>query len=277
MVALLFCLKKQKERIFAVKRKKSKYLWILSVATIAFILFIWWLVTDGLGIFTPNTLPSPIKIVQTFIKKLTDPNPDGATLLAHLVSSLKIVLSGYLLGVVIGVPLGIVMAWYEKADLMDRPVFDMIRTVPGIAWVPVMVVFLGIGFTSKAVVIFIGAVVANVINAYSGIKQTKQVHLWVGATFGASNWQLLRRIAIPSAFPMIINGLKLSLGGAWTTIVAAELLASNKGVGYMIQQARGILRPDIIIVGMFVIGIVGSLLMLPISLIEKKVMKGGKW
>ena len=111
-------------------------------------------------------------------QKLTDPNPDGATLLAHLVSSLKIVLSGYLLGVVIGVPLGIVMAWYEKADLMVRPVFDMIRTVPGIAWVPVMVVFLGIGFTSKAVVIFIGAVVANVINAYSGIKQTKQVHLW---------------------------------------------------------------------------------------------------
>ncbi|MGI6005921.1 MAG: ABC transporter permease [Ruminococcus sp.] len=259
------------------QKKKSKVLWIISVVSVVFVLFVWWLVTDGLGIFSSNTLPSPIKIVQAFIRKLTDPNPDGATLGIHLMSSLKIVLTGYLLGVVIGIPLGIVMAWYEKADLMIRPVFDMIRTVPGIAWVPVMVVFCGIGFTSKAIVIFIGAVVANVINAYSGIKQTKQVHLWVGATFGASNWQLLTKIALPSAFPMIMNGLKLSLGGAWTTIVAAELLASNKGIGYMIQQARGILRPDIIIVGMFVIGIVGSLLMLPISLIEKKVMKGGKW
>ena len=267
----------ERERSIAVQKKKSKYLWILSAVTVVFVLFIWWLVTDGLGIFTSNTLPSPIKIVQAFIKKLTDPNPDGATLGAHLLSSLKIVLSGYLLGVVIGIPMGIVMAWYEKADLMIRPVFDMIRTVPGIAWVPVMVVFCGIGFTSKAIVIFIGAVVANVINAYSGIKQTKQVHLWVGATFGASNWQLLTKIALPSAFPMIINGLKLSLGGAWTTIVAAELLASNRGIGYMIQQARGILRPDIIIVGMFVIAIVGSLLMLPISLLEKQVMKGGKW
>lgn len=258
-------------------KKKRKNLWLLSLAAILGILAVWWLVTDVFGIFTSNTLPSPVKIVRTFLKKLADPNPDGATLPAHLVSSLKIVLSGYLLGVVAGVPLGIVMAWYEKADLMIRPVFDMIRTVPGIAWVPVMVVFFGIGFTSKAIVIFIGAVVANVINAYSGIKQTKQVHLWVGAVFGASNWQLLTKIALPSAFPMIINGLKISLGGAWTTIVAAELLASNKGVGFMIQQARGILRPDIIIVGMFVIGMIGSLLMWPISLLEKKLMKGGKW
>lgn len=258
-------------------KKKRKNLWVLSLAAVLGILLVWWLATDIFGVFTPNTLPSPVKIVRTFFKKLTDPNPDGATLLAHLASSLKIVLSGYLLGVVIGVPMGIVMAWYEKADLMIRPVFDMIRTVPGIAWVPVMVVFFGIGFTSKAIVIFIGAVVANVINAYSGIKQTKQVHLWVGATFGASNWQLLTKIALPSAFPMIINGLKISLGGAWTTIVAAELLASNKGVGFMIQQARGILRPDIIIEGMLVIGVVGSLLMQPISLLEKKLMKGGKW
>ena len=161
-------------------KKKRKNLWVLSLAAVLGILLVWWLATDIFGVFTPNTLPSPVKIVRTFFKKLTDPNPDGATLLAHLASSLKIVLSGYLLGVVIGVPMGIVMAWYEKADLMIRPVFDMIRTVPGIAWVPVMVVFFGIGFTSKAIVIFIGAVVANVINAYSGIKQTKQVHLWVG-------------------------------------------------------------------------------------------------
>jgi len=270
------CFYQDRERGIDLK-KKRKNLWIVSTITVVAILALWWLVTDKLGIFTSNTLPSPIKIIRTFIKKLSDPNPDGATLFKHLLSSLKIVLSGYLLGVVIGVPLGIIMAWYEKADLMVRPVFDMIRTVPGIAWVPVMVVFFGIGFTSKAVVIFIGAVVANVINAYSGIKQTKQVHLWVGGTFGASNWQLLTRIALPSAFPMIINGLRISLGGAWTTIVAAELLASNKGIGYMIQQARGILRPDIIIVGMVVIGAVGTLLMLPIELAEKKFMKGGKW
>lgn len=258
-------------------KEKKKNMWILSVVTVVLILLVWELLTDVFQVVASNTLPSPVKLVQTFIKKLSDPNPDGATLLVHLASSLKIVLVGYLLGVIIGVPLGICMAWYEKADLMVRPVFDMIRTVPGIAWVPVMVVFLGIGFESKAVVIFIGAVVANVINAYSGVKQTKQVHLWVGATFGASNWQLLTKIALPSAFPMILNGLRISLGGAWTTIVAAELLASNRGVGYMIQQARGILRPDIIIVGMIVIGAVGSLLMWPLSILEKKVMKGGKW
>ena len=135
----------------------------------------------------------------------------------------------------------------------------MIRTVPGIAWVPVVVVFLGIGFTSQAVVIFIGAVRSK---CYQCIFRDRADE--TGSSLGRCylmahpTVQLLRRIAIPSAFPMIINGLKAPLGGAWTTIVAAELLASNKGVGYMIQQARGILRPDIIIVGMFVIGIVGS-------------------
>lgn len=258
------------------KKKKGNW-WILSLITVAVILVAWWLASDVFGVFSSNTLPSPVKIVQTFIKKLTTANPDGATLPQHLYSSLTIVLSGYLMGVVIGVPLGIAMAWYDKADLIVRPIFDMVRTVPGIAWIPVMVSFLGIGFVSKAVVIFIGALVANVINAYSGIKQTKRVHLWVGTTFGASNWQLLTKIALPSAFPMIINGLRISLGAAWTTIVAAELLASNRGVGFMIQQARGILRPDIILVGMVVIGAVGALLMLPLSLLEKKVMKGGKW
>ncbi len=249
---------------------------ILSVISVFIGVFVWWLVTDGLGLFKSSVLPSPVKVAQTFLVKWYQEKPDGATLVQHLMASLQVALSGYLIGAVIGIPLGIFMAWNDKIDMCVRPVFDMVRTIPGIAWTSVMVTLVGIGLLSKALVIFISAMVAMVINSYSGIKQTKTVHLWVGQTFGASNWELLTKVAIPSALPMIFTGLDVALGQAWTTLVAAELLASTKGLGYMIQQARGIFRLDIVIVGMVIIAITGYILSSVIQFIGAKVMKGGR-
>lgn len=256
--------------------KSSKYK-LISIASVLVGILIWQLITSGFELVKPNILPAPGLILKTFIKKLYEPNPEGGTLFVHIASSLKVALSGYGLGVIIGIPLGIVMAWYPKIDLSVRPVFDLVRTVPGVAWIPVMVSLAGIGLLSKALVIFISAMVATIINSYSGIKQTKEVHLWVGQTFGASNWELLTQIAIPSALPMILTGCKIALGSAWTTLVAAELLASTKGIGYMIQQARGIGRLDIVIVGMIVIGLTGAALTALISFIEKSILKGGQY
>lgn len=257
-------------------KKLNKYM-LMSIGSILVGIFIWWLVTSGLGLVKANMLPAPDTIVRTFFRKLYDSNPEGGTLFVHLLSSLKVALSGYALGVILGIPLGIIMAWYPRIEMTVRPVFDLVRTVPGVAWIPVMVSLAGIGLLSKAMVIFISAMVATVINSYSGIKQTKEVHLWVGQTFGASDWELLTEIAIPSALPMIMTGCKIALGSAWSTLVAAELLASTKGIGYMIQQARGIYRMDIVIVGMIVIGLTGAGLTGVISLIEKRVLKGGQY
>ncbi len=257
------------------QKKRNKYV-VLSVISVFIGVFVWWLVTDGLGLFKSSVLPSPVKVAQTFLVKWYQEKPDGATLVQHLMASLQVALSGYLIGAVIGIPLGIFMAWNDKIDMCVRPVFDMVRTIPGIAWTSVMVTLVGIGLLSKALVIFISAMVAMVINSYSGIKQTKTVHLWVGQTFGASNWELLTKVAIPSALPMIFTGLDVALGQAWTTLVAAELLASTKGLGYMIQQARGIFRLDIVIVGMVIIAITGYILSSVIQFIGAKVMKGGR-
>ena len=255
-------------------KSNRKYL-IISLISVCAGIFVWWLVTDGLGLFRSNVLPSPVKVVRTFIRKMYQTKPDGATLPQHLFASLQVALGGYLIGAVVGIPLGIFMAWNDKVDMMVRPVFDMVRTIPGIAWTSVMVTLVGIGFMSKALVIFISAMVAMVINSYSGIKQTKTVHLWVGQTFGASDWELLTKIAIPSALPMIFTGLDVALGSAWTTLVAAELLASTRGLGFMIQQARGIFRIDIVIVGMVVIAITGTILSSLIQFLHKKMVKGG--
>lgn len=254
---------------------KKSYWWI-SILSIAIFIGLWYLVTDVLHMFNNTTLPSPTVIVSTFIKKMTSTAPDGATLPQHIGSSLQIAMSGYALGVIIGTPLGIIMAWYKKADLFIRPVFDLIRPVPGIAWIPLMIILFGIGTTSKIITVFLSAFIPCILNSYTGIRQTRDVHLWVGQTFGASNFQMLVNIAIPTALPMIMAGVRVALASSWTTIVAAELLASTKGLGYMIQQARGIYRPDIIICGMIAIGLIGALFSLVLSKIEEFVVRGVK-
>jgi len=137
-----------------------------------------------------------------------------------------------------------------------------------------MIVLLGIGDASKIVTVFLSAFIPCVVNSYTGIKQTKDVHLWVGQTFGASNFQMLIYIAIPTSLPMVMAGARVALAGAWTCIVAAELLASERGLGFMIQQARGIFRPDLIISGMIAIGMIGIVFSWFLGKLEKIVVKG---
>ena len=255
------------------KRRKETYGW-LSVLSIILFVAIWWFSCDVLKLTNSSTLPGPVTIAETFIKKLTGTAPDGATLPQHIFSSLRIALGGWAMGVVIGTPLGIFMAWYNKVDLFVRPLFDLLRPVPGLAWIPLMIILFGIGLTPKIVTVFLSAFVPCVINSYTGIRQTKDVHLWVGQTFGASDTQMLVNIAIPTALPLIMTGVRVALGAAWTCIVAAEMLASTKGLGYMIQQARGIYRPDIIICGMISIGAIGAVFTGLLSLIENRIVKG---
>lgn len=260
------------------KMRRKKQLRFTCVSAVSLICFfaVWYLCTAVLHLKPEYILPSPVQVFRAFVTKLTHKAPDGATLFGHIAASLKVALSGYLLGAVVGVPLGIAMAWFHKVDLFVTPLFDLIRPVPTIAWIPLMILWFGIGLGAKAAIIFVSAFVPCVINAYSGIKQTKQVHLWVSQTFGASRKDMLFTVAIPTALPLIFTGLRISLGTAWMTLCAAEMLASNKGLGYMIQLNRTLARADLIIVGMLTIGCVGMLLTAVLNLLEKKFVKGGR-
>lgn len=166
------------------------------------------------------------------------------------------------------------MAWYKPVDHMVRPVFDFLRTIPGVAWIPVVTVWLGIGLPAKAAIIFVNVFVGTVVNVYSGIKQTNEVHIWVAQTFGATRLEILRKVAIPSAMPYIFTGLKVSLSMAWLGIVAAELLASTSGLGYMIQVSRNLGRADLVMVGMLTIGMIGALLTVVLEMLEKIFVRG---
>ena len=253
--------------------KKMKYLCI-SVLSVLAVIVVWYVCIDVVHMKPETVFPGPVKVFRSFVDKLSAKAPDGATLQAHLWASIKVALFGYALGAVIGVPLGIAMAWNKWVDRFVRPLFDLIRPIPGLAWIPMFILLFGIGITSKALVIFLGALIACIVNSYTGIRQTKETHLWVGDVFGATGSQKLFKIAIPTALPMIFTGLRVALGTSWTALVAAELLASTKGLGYMIQQARAISRPDIIIVGMLAIGAVGAVFDALLHLGEVKVAKG---
>lgn len=257
------------------KKNDLKYR-MVSVCSLAAFLGLWYLVTDGLKLFPAHVFPSPVRVAEAFVGKLTTKVPDGGTLFTHLFASLQVALYGYGLGVVIGVPLGILMGWYRKVDLLVKPLFDLIRPIPPVGWIPIMILWLGIGSTAKATVIFVSAVTPCIINAYTGIKQTSQVHIWVAETFGASNLQTLFKVGLPSALPMVFTGLKVSLGASWMALVAAEMLASTKGLGYMIQMNRMVGRADNIIVGMITIALVGALLTFLLETLEKRFVKGRK-
>ena len=255
-------------------KKGNKRGILLSLISVAAFFGIWYLCTKILGLLPEKTLPDPVKVFTTFIDKFTNPNPDGGTLLQHTGASLQVALTGYITAMVIGIPLGILMAWNKYVYRFVRPLFDLIKPIPGVAWIPLMIVIFGIGLQSKAAVVFFSAVVPCILNSYTGIKQTKEVHLWVARTFGGTRNQMLFKIAIPTALPYIMTGVRIALGAAWVAIVAAELLGSTKGLGFMIQQARGIYRTDIIIVGMLAIGICGAVLTAVLGVIERLVVKG---
>lgn len=253
---------------------KKKY-FLISVASVIVFLAIWELITEVFHLVPAYSLPSPVKVFESFIKKMYTKAPDGSTLPVHILGSLEVVLYGYILGVLVGTPLGVAMGWFPKVDKIAKPVFDFLKPIPPIAVIPVMILLFGIGLQAKAAVVFFSAFIPCVINSYSGIHQTKQIHLWVSSTFGASSLQQLRTVAIPSALPMIFTGFKVSLNSSWMSLVAAELLAATKGVGYMIQISRTIGRADLIVVGMLTIGIIGFAFSKIFDWLEKKYVRGG--
>jgi taurine transport system permease protein len=251
------------------ERKRNKNI-IMTTAGLILFFVVWQLAIDT-GLISTRALCSPTKLVSTFIDKLSQNNPDGATLLTHTWNSFKLALCGFAVATVIGIPLGLFMGYFKAFDKFMTPIFEILRPIPPIAWIPIVILTLGIGFEAKVFIIFISAFVGCVINSYLGIKLTNETYISVAKTFGASNWQIFVKVCLPSATNMIFAGVRTALNSSWGTLVAAEMLAATTGLGYMIQVGRRIIRPDIIVLGMFVIGSIGALLSLVLGRLEKKI------
>ena len=224
--------------------RKSKYqLTVLSIIGVLAFLLIWQFAVMG-GLLPNRYVPMPSEVVKLFFVKWVDPNPDGAVLGVHILASLQVALTGFFLAIIIGVPLGLFMGWFRGFESFMRPIF----------------------------IVFFSAFVPCTINAYTGIRQTSPALINVAKVCGASNFTIFRKIGIPSAMTMTFAGIRVALGNAWATLVAAEMLAANVGLGYMIQQGRSFARPDIIILGIVVIGILGVIFTWLLGLVEGKVL-----
>ncbi len=253
-------------------KQKSRNLLLTSIVSIAVLLLLWEL-SVRLGWITSRFFCAPSEVLAALIDKLSTQAPDGATLPVHILSSMKISMIGFLMAVVVGTPLGLLMGWYKPVDKFVRPVFNLIRPIPAVGWIPLMIVLLGIGLAPKVFIVFLSAFVAVVLNSYAGIKLTNQAMINVSKTCGASNFTIFRRVGIPSAMPMVFTGWKVGLGLSWSTLVAAEMLASNDGLGYMILAGRQFMRVNLIMVGMLTIGIIGLILFALLNGIEKFVLR----
>ena len=264
----------QEQRIAMVqerKRRTQQMDMMLSVTGVAVFLLIWEIVSDT-GIANSRYLAAPSTILKLFITKLTDPNPDGAVLGVNILASLQVSLTGFFLAIIIGIPLGLLMGWYGGFESFIRPIFELIRPIPPVSWIPLTIVWLGIGLPAKAFIVFFSAFVPCVINAYTGIKQTSPVLINFAKTCGASNFTIFWKIGIPSSMTMVFAGVRVALGNAWATLVAAEMLAASSGLGYMILMGRQFARPDLILLGIVIIGIIGVIFTAILSKVENKVL-----
>ncbi len=263
------------KRVELVKQKKRRDAFFLTMLSICGVLgfLLLWQVAVMSGWLPERYVPTPTNVVSLFFSKLSDPNPDGAVLGAHILASLNVVVAGFLLAIVIGVPLGLLMGWFRGFDKFMRPIFEILRPIPPISWLPLTIIWMGIGLQANAIIEVFSACVPCVINAYTGIKQTNPVLINVAKTCGAPNVEIFVKIGIPSAMTMTFAGIRVALGNAWATLVAAEMLAANAGLGYMILQGRQFARADLIILGIVVIGAIGVLFTWVLGLLERKVLR----
>ena len=272
---------KEPERTrFAIRfRGRAVYLTdiLLSMSGLVGFVVVWQLALE-IGVMDARIVPSPMEVFSMFFFKLTNVRPDGATLFANMYESFKVAITGFGIAIGIGVPLGLFMAWYKPVDKFVRPIFEIVRPISPIAWIPLMILLLGIGLRAKAFIVFFAAFTPSVINSYTGVKLTPKPLIDVAKTCGASNWQVFIKVAIPAAFPLIFSGIRISLIYSWAVLVGAEMLASNSGLGYMILQGRQFQLPDLIIVGMLTIGLVGVVLSSILSTVENYIRKrrGGR-
>lgn len=245
---------------------------MLSVAGVLSFFLIWQLLIE-FGVVSGRYLSKPTEIVTLFIYKMTNTNPDGSTIPVSTLASLEVAIVGLLLAIVTGVPIGLLMGWYTGFRKFIKPVFEILRPIPPISWIPLTILWLGIGIKAKAFIIFFAAFIPCVINSATGIEQTNKTLINVAKTCGASNVEIFFKVGIPSALPIMFAGIRVALGNAWATLVAAEMLAANSGLGYMILMGRNYARADIVILGMVLIGALGALFTGTLGFIERRVIK----
>src|SRR5687767_11563271 len=239
-----------------------------SIAVMAVLVAVWW----ALVVFTESAIfPTPWAVVAGTLELARD-----GTLWEHIGASLMRVGAGFGLAVALAIPLGLWMGWVHGAFVTLNPIFQILRPISPIAWIPVAILWFGVGNTSPIFLIFISSVFPMIVQTTVGVRTIDRRYLRAAANFGVSREILFRRVVIPAVLPEIIVGMRIGIGVAWLVVVAAEMIALRSGLGYLIMDSRNAgNRYDLVIASMIIIGVIGLLLDGATRLLER--LKTVRW
>jgi sulfonate transport system permease protein len=230
-------------------------------------LLIVWQALSRLGFIQPIIMPPPSQVAVVFWDLLK-----SGVLIRHIGISVLRVLEGFGIAAILGLLLGMAIGLSKTLARMTDLIIQVIKPIPPIAWIPLAILWFGIGEQSKVFIIFLGAFFPVIVNTIDGIRQTDQKLVEVARILEVSRSRFILHVVIPGAFPAIMTGLRVGLMVAWMCVVAAELIAASSGVGYLIMDARQLSQSDVVLVGMITIGIIGKLMDSLIYRIERKVI-----
>jgi len=243
---------------------------VLSLVTVATLLFIWWLIT-ALGLVKPLFVPSPQAIVLKFVSIWSN-GFTNTPLWAHTLISAGRVFGAFALACAIGVPLGLAMGMVPAVRGIFDPLIEFYRPIPPLAYLPLMIIWFGIGETTKVLLIFLSVFAPVALGARAGVRSAAIEQIHAAYSFGGTRWQVLKSVILPAALPEILTAMRVGIGFGWTTLVAAEMVAATKGIGYMVLAASQFLQTSTVIMGIFVIAAIAYLFDMLMRFIERKVV-----
>lgn len=223
-----------------------------------------------LSYFKGEVLASPAEVIVRFVSLCKTPLAHNY-IWGHIWASLKRILVALSLAIVIGIPFGIMIGWSKVFSSTLGTIFEMMRPVPALAWIPLFVIWLGIGETPKIVMVFLGAFMPIVVNSYTGVRLVSPLYLDVGRIFNAKrDVQILMNIVIPAALPVIFAGIKNAASVCWTVVLAAEMIAANAGLGFLITRGMTSYDIPLIMCCMLLIGVFGVVTTALMTFLERK-------
>jgi len=242
----------------------------ISAVVIILLICLWGFVTYA-GYIKPLFLPSPLGVVNAFIEVMKE-GFTGVGFWQHIWVSTLRVFGAFLLACVIGIPLGIAMGMSPVARGIFDPPIEFYRPIPPLAYLPLMIIWFGIDELSKVLLIFSSVLAPMVLGARAGVKSAAIEQIHAAYSFGATRWQVIRLVVLPSAMPEIFTAMRVGIGFGWTTLVAAEMVAATSGLGYMVLSASRFLQTPVVIMGIVVIAAIAYAFDHLVRFVERRVV-----
>lgn len=261
---------KKDDRRESTATRSKRFYSLLSVASVLATVVLWYLVTER-GFISPKFLASPTEILHE-LRVLLEQGYTGTQLSAHILASLFRTFGGLFAAIVIGIPLGLLMGYNRTLASILSPIFSFIRPIPSIAFIPLVILWFGIGEFSKVIIIFISALLYVVLNCMEGVKSVPAVLIMAAQNLGVTRRQMFFDVILQAASPQIITGIKTAASISWALVVASELVGAQKGLGYIIMDASLFFRISDVYIGIILIGLIGLALEVLLNTLERRML-----